>query len=48
MGVKLWLVVGGGTEIMDRRGWLWVVAAKLWLDVGDPEWLWMVVGGRAI
>ena len=27
MGVKLWLAVGGGDEIIAGRGWLWVVAS---------------------
>lgn len=48
MGVKLWLVVGGGSEIMAGRGWSGVVMAKLWLVVGDRGWSWIVVAGRAI
>ena len=37
---------------MAERGWLWVVAAKLWLAVGGGGkimggrgWLWVVVDG---
>ena len=49
------MVVCGGGEIVARRGWSWVVAAKLWLVVGgggkimvDRGWFWVVVDGRTI
>ena len=44
--VKLWLIVGGGGELMPSRGWFWVVAAKLWLVVGGREWSWMVAASH--
>ena len=36
--MKLWLVVGGGAEIMGGGGWSWVVAARLWLVVNGHSW----------
>ena len=44
--VKLWLIVGGGGELMPSRGWLWVVAAKLWLVVDGREWSWKVAASH--
>ena len=41
--LKLWLAVRGGDEIIAGRGWLWKVAAILWLVMGDYEWSWMGV-----
>ena len=41
-------VVGGGSEIIAALGWLWVVAAKLWLVVGSDGWSWVVVDGSTI
>ena len=38
VAVKLWLVVGGGDELMPGHGWSWVVAAKLWLVLGGRGW----------
>ena len=37
------MVVDGGEEIMAGRGWSWVVAAKLWLVLGDRAMLFDLV-----
>ena len=38
VGVKLWLIVGGGGKLMPGRGWSWVVTTKLWLVVAFRGW----------
>ena len=50
---ELWLIVGGGGNIMVGCGWLWVVVTKLWLAMGgrgwwqqNYGWSWVVVDGR--
>ena len=55
MGVKLWMVVGGGDKIMlivggggkimPGREWQWEVATKLWLVVAGCGWSRQVVDG---
>ena len=40
--IKLWPIVGDGSEIMPGRGLSCVVAAKLWLVVAGRGWSWLV------
>ena len=53
VGVKLWLVVGGGDKIMADRGWWWQNYTWSSVIVGGGSkimagrgCLWMVVAGR--
>lgn len=32
------MVVGAGSNVMAGRGWLWVLAVKLWLVVDGNGW----------
>ena len=48
VGVKLWLVMVGGSELKLRHGLLWVAAAKLWPVVCVPGWSMMIVVTRTI
>ena len=40
--MKLWLVMGGGSEIKPGCEWSWVMAANLWLVMGSCGWSWVV------
>ena len=49
----LWVVVGGGGDIMAGCGWSWVLGMKLWLVVDGLGWWhqnygrsWVVVDSR--
>ena len=48
VGVKLWLVMGGGDELKPGHGLLWVAAAKLWLVVCVRGRSMMIVVTRTI